>query len=79
MKNQEVNKVCEPASNNSPRTLIGKRKIINSAYQINLKNKRIKYLTQKVQSQRKMISSLQNIITTLKNNNLFHQDRADNV
>lgn len=72
MKNQKVNDICQLAINDSPERLILKQKVNNYAYQIHLKNKRIKYLNQKVQCQQKSISSLKNIIRTLKDNSLLH-------
>lgn len=77
MKNQKVNDTYQSAINDSPGRLILKGKINNYVYQMSLKNKRIKYLNQKVQRQQKSISSLKNIIATLKDNKLLHQDNAD--
>ncbi|XP_022161745.1 THAP domain-containing protein 1-like [Myzus persicae] len=75
MNNQKDN-ICQTDINDSPGRLILKRKINNYAHKLNLKNKRIKYLNQKVQRQQKSISSLKNVIAVLKDNNLLHQDNA---
>lgn len=48
MKNQTVNNICQTDINYSPGRLKSKRKINSYSHRHSLKNKRIKYLNQKV-------------------------------
>jgi len=77
MKKQTVHNICQSDINDSPGRLKLKRKINIYSQQLSFKNKRIKYLNQKILRQRTTISSLKSVIATLKDNNLLHQDNAD--
>lgn len=69
--------MSKSTDDDTPRKLRLKKDLFNVSTTNELKSKQIKVLRQKIRRQKKKISSLKQVVTVLKKNNLLNEDSGE--